>query len=120
MLQISLSFKILTETETSVLENGLDFTNQNLGKIFRSYPVECDVSGIFVMSFQRILVRHLLLDLNLYGNHIKVMFPDDISQSTQSNLSAKEWKALRGLAAHKTLIIKRADKGSSVIIFGYI
>ena len=32
---------------------------------------------------------------------------DDISESTQSNLSAEEWKTLRGLAADKTIIIKR-------------
>ena len=40
--------------------------NQNLGKILRSSPIGCDVSGIFVMSYLRILVRYLLLDPNLY------------------------------------------------------
>ena len=41
---------------------------------------------------------------------------DDISESTQSNLSAEEWKALRGLAADKTIVIKGADKDSSVVV----
>ena len=47
----------------------------------------------------------------------KELFSDDISESTQSNLSAEEWKALRGLAADKTIVIKGADKGSSVVVW---
>ena len=47
----------------------------------------------------------------------KELFSDDISESTQSNLSAEEWKALRGLAANKTIVIKGADKGSSVVVW---
>ena len=47
----------------------------------------------------------------------KELFSDDISESTQSNLSAEEWKALRGLAADKTIVIKGADKGSSVVLW---
>ena len=100
--------------------------NQNLGKILRSSPVGGDVSGIFVISYLRILVRHLPLDLNVYINPYrsckswrveKELFSDDISESTQSNLSAEEFKALRGLAADKTIVIKAADKGSSVAVW---
>ena len=47
----------------------------------------------------------------------KELFSDDISESTQSNLSAEEWKALRSLAADKTIVVKRADKGSSVVVW---
>ena len=47
----------------------------------------------------------------------KELFSDDISESTQSNLSAEEWKALRGLAADKSIVIKGADKGSSVVVW---
>ena len=39
----------------------------------------------------------------------KEMFSDDISESTQSNLSAEECKTWRGLAADKTIVIKGAD-----------
>ena len=39
-----------------------------------------------------------------------LVFSDDISESTQSNISAEEWKALRGLAADKTIVIKGADR----------
>ena len=45
------------------------------------------------------------------------MFSDDISEFTQSNLSAEEWKVLRGLAADKTIVMKGANKGSSVVVW---
>ena len=41
---------------------------------------------------------------------------DDISESTDSNLSAEEWKTLRGLAADKTIATKGANKRSSVVV----
>ena len=47
----------------------------------------------------------------------KELFSDNISESTQSNLFAEEWKALRDLASDKTIIIKGADKGSSVVVW---
>ena len=47
----------------------------------------------------------------------KELFSNGISESTQSNLSAEEWKALRGLAADQTIVIKEADKGSSVVVW---
>ena len=47
----------------------------------------------------------------------KELFSDDISEFTRSNLSAEEWQALRGLAADKTIVIKGADKGSSVVVW---
>ena len=47
----------------------------------------------------------------------KELFSDDMSEPTQSNISAEEWKVLRGLAADKTIIIKGADKGSSVVVW---
>lgn len=75
------------------------------------------------MSYLRNLMRHLLLDSNLYENHLsrleKKLFSDDISEPTQSNLSAEKWKALRGLVADKTIVIKGDDKrgkNSSVVV----
>ena len=47
----------------------------------------------------------------------KELFSNDISESKQSNLSAEEWKALRGLAADKTIVIKGADKDSSGVVW---
>ena len=47
----------------------------------------------------------------------KKLFSNDISESTQSNLSAEEWKALRDLAADKTIVIKGSDMDSSVVVW---
>ena len=46
----------------------------------------------------------------------KELFSDDKSESTQINLSAEEWKALRGLPADKIIVIKWADKGCSGVV----
>ena len=46
----------------------------------------------------------------------KEMLSDNISPTTQSNLSADKWKALRGSEVNKTNVIKGADKGSSVVV----
>ena len=95
-------------------------------EFLRNSSLGCKVSGFFVISYLRILVRHQLLDPNLYGKapkgHAglkgllsrlkKGLLSDDISESTQSNLFAEEWKVLIGLAADKTIVIKGTDKGS--------
>ena len=47
----------------------------------------------------------------------KLLFSDDVSESTQNNFSAEESKALRGLAADKTIVIKGADKSSAVVVW---
>ena len=47
----------------------------------------------------------------------KELFLDDNSESTQSNLFAEKQKALRGLAADKTIVIKGADQGSPVVFW---
>ena len=39
----------------------------------------------------------------------KELFSNDINEPTQSNISGKEWKAIRALAADKTNVIKAAD-----------
>ena len=35
----------------------------------------------------------------------------------QRNLSGEEWKVLKALAVDKTIVIKAADKGSSVVLW---
>lgn len=46
----------------------------------------------------------------------KNLFSDEMNGSTQSNLSGDKWKALRILADDRSIVIKVADKGSSVVI----
>ena len=72
--------------------------------------------GIFEMTQLIILVKHQLSDLNLDGNLIKGMYFGNVFKSdrkmtffwwnndtTQSNLSGEEWKALRNLADDRTI-----------------
>ena len=47
----------------------------------------------------------------------KEHFSNEIYEPMQSNLSGEEWKALRALAANKTIAIKAADKGYSVVVW---
>ena len=35
----------------------------------------------------------------------------------QRNIPGKEWKALRALAADKTIVVKTANKGSSIVVW---
>ena len=46
----------------------------------------------------------------------KELFSDEMNDSTQCNLSGDECKALRKLADDRSIVIKGADKGSSVVI----
>ena len=41
----------------------------------------------------------------------------NLDDPSQSNLSAKEWEALRNLASNCSIVIKGADKGSSVVVW---
>ena len=47
--------------------------NQSLEKILRTFPMECNASGTFLIKNLLISVKHQFLDLNLYGNHQKDM-----------------------------------------------
>ena len=47
----------------------------------------------------------------------KNLFSDEMNGSTQSNLSGDKWKALRILADDRSIVIKSADRGSSVVIW---
>ena len=39
-------------------------------------------------------------------------------QRTYSNFNSEEWKAMRSLADDRSLVIKKADKGSCVVVWG--
>ena len=47
----------------------------------------------------------------------KELFTNDLDEPSESNLSAKERKALRNLASDRSIIINGADKGSSVVVW---
>ena len=48
----------------------------------------------------------------------KERFTNNLDESSKRNLSAEEWKALRSLASDRSIVIKGADKGSSVVLPG--
>ena len=134
----NLSKKVLTETEIRVLEKGLDFApiqkslnEPELRKDFEEFSrrMRCkwhfrnelsenfsETPAFRPKSVWKPPKGHASLEVFL-SRLEKELFSDDISESTQSNLSAEEWKALRGLAADKTIVIKGADKGSSVVVW---
>ena len=134
----NLSKKVLTETEISVLEKGLDFApiqkslnEPELRKDFEEFSrrMRCkwhfrnelsenfsETPAFRPKSVWKPPKGHPSLEVFL-SRLEKELFSDDISESTQSNLSAEEWKALRGLAADKSIVIKGADKGSSVVVW---
>ena len=134
----NLSKKVLTETEIRVLEKGLDFApiqkslnEPELRKYFEDFSrrIRCkwhfrkelsenfsETPAFRPKSVWKPPKGHASLEVFL--NRLeKELFSDDISESTQSNLSDEEWKALRGLAADKTIVIKGADKGSLVVVW---
>ena len=73
-------------------------------------------------------MRYLYLNQNLVVNHLKVTLEVFLSQVQNelfklpqadikySNLSQEEWNAIRSLADDRNIIIKKADKGSYIVI----
>ena len=134
----NLTKKVLTETEIKVLEKRLDFppiqktlNEPELRKDFEEFSRRMrykwhfrnEVSENFseAPSFRPKSVwkpakGHASLKVFL-SRLEKELFSNEINEPTQSNLSGEEWKALRALAADKTIVIKAADKVSSVVVW---
>ena len=134
----NLSHKILTETEIKVLEKGLDFApvqrTLNEPKLRKDFEEFCrrmrckwhfrnEVSGTFseIPAFRPKSnwsppKGHASLEIFL-SQMEKELFTDDLDEPSQSNLSPEEWKTLRNLAPDRSIVIKGADKGSSVVVW---
>ena len=134
----NLSHKTLTETEMKVFEKGLDFApvqrTFNELELYKDFKEFCrrmrcqwhfhnEVSETFIEipAFQPKLSwlppkGHASLEIFL-SQLGKELFTDDLDEPSQSNLSSEEWKALRNLASDCSIVIRGADKGSSVIVW---
>ena len=90
----------------------------------------CALNGIFEMNPIH-LVKHLHLDLSQHGSLLKAilvleaflsqveaeLFKLSGSSIRYSNLSKDEWDAIGSPADDRRIVIKRADKGSCVVIW---
>ena len=47
----------------------------------------------------------------------KELFANGLDEPSQSNLSAEERKALKNFASDRSIVIKGADEGSSVVVW---
>ena len=130
----NLSKKVLTETEIQVLGKGLDFApiqktlnEPELRKDFEEFArrmhfcneVSENFSGTPACRLKSVWKppkSHASLEVFL-SQLEKELFSNEINEPMQSNLSGEEWKALRALTAHKTIFLKAADKGSSVVVW---
>ena len=136
---------MLSEIETQVLEKGLDFapikksTNEPKPRKdfeefsrrmricwnFRDFSEDFSDKPTFgPKSNWKPLPGHPSLELFLSQLEKEIfngLLNDSIS--IPSNMSKEEWEALRGLADDRSIVIKQADKGSSVVVWcrdGYI
>ena len=47
----------------------------------------------------------------------EVLAPDIGTSLKYSNLSTEEWKAIKSLADDRSIVIKKADEGSAVVVW---
>ena len=134
----NLSHKVLTDLEISVLGKGLgfsptptfineadlrrdfaDFNRKMRCKwFFRNEPTEdfCEIPAFGIKSNWSSPKGHPTLEMFLrqMEGEIFSLLPGN---STSYNLTKEEWKAMRGLAENRSIVIKPADKGSCVVVW---
>ena len=102
--------------------------NKNLEKVLKSSPVRYkwnfknkptnklnETRAFRTKSGWEPPKRHTFLQV-FWSLVEKELFSDKMNNSTQSNLSGEKWKTLRNLADDGSILIKGADKSSSVVV----
>ena len=134
----NLSHWVLSETEITVLEKGLDYApiqkkiNQSdLRKDFSEFcwrmrnkwyfrneptPEFGEVRCCKTKSSWRPPNGHPALEIFL-SKVEKDLFDSCKKQQTYSNFNCEEWKVMCSLADNRNLVIKKADKGSCVVVW---
>ena len=130
--------RVLTDAEISVLEKGLDYApilnkinepelrtdfeefcrRMRLKWYFRNEPTSnfSEVPAFRTKSTWNPPKGHPNLEVFL-SEVEKELFSCTSKKLGYSNLSTEEWKAMRSLADDRSIVIKKADKGSSVVVW---
>ena len=134
----NLSRKVLTNTEIKVLEKGFDFASiqrklnePELRRDFKDFcrrmwlkwyfrdepiPFFSEQPSFSPKSSWSPPVGHPNLEVFLSQIEQELFRTPDKSL-TYSNLTKEEWQAIRSLADDRSIVIKRADKGSCVVFW---
>ena len=134
----NLSRRVLSEDETKVLEKGLDFApiqnkvnepelrkdfdefcrRMRIKWHFRNEPSEnfSPIPAFRSKSSWKPPTGHPNLEVSLRSVE-KELFEDIGTSLRYSNLSTEEWKAIIPLADDRSIVIKKADKGSAGVVW---
>ena len=134
----NLSKKVLTEIEVQVLEKGLDFApvqasinetqlRNDFGEFcrrmrlkwhFRNEPSEnfSETPAFKPKSTWKPPNGHACLEVFL-SQVEKELLSASKGPFVGGNFSKEEWEAVRSLAADRSIVIKKADKGSGIVIW---
>ena len=128
---------MLTDTEIKVLGKGLDFApiqqkinepelKQDFNDFCRRMPLKCyfqdgthefsETPAFSTKSTWNLPKRHPCLEMIL-SQVENQLFQITKQNLRYSNLSNKEWRAIRSLADDRSIVIKKADKGLSVMVW---
>ena len=134
----NLSKRVLSETEIKILEKGLDNapiqrkinepeSTSDFEEFCRRMRIKWHFRNGPSENFSRIpLFRPKSFRKPQKGNPNLEMFLSKVEQdifktietpTKYSNLSSDEWKAIRSLADDRSIVIKKADKGSAVVVW---
>ena len=137
----NLSQRSLTEAEIQVLEKGLDFApvqrsinEPELKKDFEDFSRRMRIKWNFRNEVSENFSETPVFrpkskwkpppghpGLKLFLSQLeKEIFDNLFTNSYQPslNMTSEEWQALRGLADDRSIVIKQADKGSCVVVWG--
>ena len=134
----NLSRRLLSEDETKVLEKGLDFApiqnkvnepelrkdfdefcrQMRIKWHFRNEPSEnfSTIARFRSKSSWKPPSGHPNLEVFLSSVE-KELFEDIVTSLRYCNRSTEEWKAIKSLADDKSILIKKADEGSAVVVW---
>ena len=134
----NLSKKILSDVENKVLEKGLDYAliqnkinEPELKKDFENLCRQMRLKWFFCNELTPSFSKTPAFKTNLFWNppkghpclqvYLSQVEKEPlelvVSHLGYSNFIREEWKAIRSLADNRSIIIKKADKGSGIVVW---